>query len=668
MQSTIARVSESSGYAVQLVRGPYVQLPPHPHSVDELDALWSYAKTVERPLAVDLFCGAGGLSLGLESAGYSVVAGIDHDEDALATHRANHGGLSANLDLADPEVVEEVAATFLEIGLDLVAGGPPCQPFSKAGRSGMRSLVRKGLRPAEDMRRGLWQSFLRVVAVTRPAAVLMENVPDMALDRGMWILRTMVDELEDMGYSVAERVMSTSDLGVPQFRQRFFLVALRDRVAFRWPTGDGMRTSVRNAIGDLPQLEGGWRPRNGDDPNDPVASGWAEYPGPVSTFQKRMRAGVSAEHQDRIYDHVTRPVRDDDAEAFSLMDSSTRYSDLPEELQRYRDDIFDDKYKRLDWDGLSRTIVAHIAKDGYWYIHPDQPRTISVREAARLQTFPDHVRFSGPPTSAFRQIGNAVPPMAAEALGGAIIDSLSTGDPDDFSTAVTSRLLANWFRSRESLAIPWLRASTRWQTIVGETTLSRLPAPAAQLGWRLVSAMPTADSTVSASDALRLGLAPIGRGDRTDDLLDIASTVETAGVDTETATEAELRDLGVLAPAVIDLAFRVHPGAADDGSDGAVLATVGTVRVASRYFGDSVDENRNRLTEGRLAVARLIGGEDHSHDAHLALLELGNSVCSPGVPACGHCPLSDSCAFATTRGFQLQLLDPPHPSGDVGVV
>ena len=93
---------------------------------------------------------------------------------------------------------------------------------------------------------------------------------------------------------------------------------------------------------------------------------------------------------------------------------ATRYSDLAPELKRYRDDIFDDKYKRLDANDVSRTITAHIAKDGYWYIHPWQDRTLTVREAARLQTFPDHVRFAGPPSAAFRQIGNAVPPLLAE--------------------------------------------------------------------------------------------------------------------------------------------------------------------------------------------------------------------------------------------------------------
>ena len=102
------------------------------------------------------------------------------------------------------------------------------------------------------------------------------------------------------------------------------------------------------------------------------------------------------------------------------MGAKTLYSDLPEHLRRYRADIFDDKYKRLEENGLSRTITAHIAKDGYWYIHPRDNRTLTVREAARLQTFPDRYRFAGPPSAAFRQIGNAVPPFVGEQLGIAI--------------------------------------------------------------------------------------------------------------------------------------------------------------------------------------------------------------------------------------------------------
>ena len=253
-----------------------------------------------------------------------------------------------------------------------------------------------------DERKDLWRSFVEVIDRAEPAAVVMENVPDMALDTEMFILRSMVHELENLGYAVEERVVDTWRYGVPQFRQRLILVALRDGVAFRWPVETPDKITVWNAIGDLPEVEGGWRPEGG-------ASGWKEYGHPVTEFQWRMREGVDAEDTARVFDHITRPVRDDDNLAFQLMDAKTRYSDLPAEMKRYRDDIFDDKYKRLDENDVSRTITAHIAKDGYWYIHPRQNRTLTVREAARLQTFPDRFRFAGPPSAAFRQIGNARP-------------------------------------------------------------------------------------------------------------------------------------------------------------------------------------------------------------------------------------------------------------------
>jgi DNA (cytosine-5)-methyltransferase 1 len=236
----------------------------------------------------------------------------------------------------------------------------------------IRHRVRNGLRDPYDERRDLWRSFLEVVKLARPPAVLMENVPDMALDKEMFILRSMVHELESLGYAVEERVVDTFRYGVPQFRQRLILVALRDAAAFDWPEEQPERVTVWNAIGDLPAVEGGWRPPGG-------ADGWADYEGPISSFQARMREGVPDGDTHKVFDHITRPVRKDDLRAFELMDATTRYSDLPEGVKRYRDDIFDDKYKRLDENDLSRTITAHIAKDGYWYIHPRQNRTITVR-------------------------------------------------------------------------------------------------------------------------------------------------------------------------------------------------------------------------------------------------------------------------------------------------
>ena len=170
--------------------------------------------------------------------------------------------------------------------------------------------------------------------------------------------------------------------------------------------------TVRDAISDLPAVVGGAHDFELD------------YPGPRTKYQKSSRKGLGKKGSKLIWDHYTRPVREDDLEAFRLMDHKTGYADLPHSLTRYSVEIFDDKYKRLHWDGVSRTITAHIAKDGYWYIHPEQHRTLTIREAARIQSFPDKFRFAGTVTQQFRQIGDAVPPLLAEALGVAVFCSM----------------------------------------------------------------------------------------------------------------------------------------------------------------------------------------------------------------------------------------------------
>ena len=176
-----------------------------------------------------------------------------------------------------------------------------------------------------------------------------------------------------------------------------------------------------------------------------------------------------------MFDHITRPVREDDRAAFETMTHKTKYSDLAPEHQRYRNDIFDDKYKRLDENDLSRTITAHIAKDGYWYIHPRQPRTLTVREAARIQSFPDYFRFSGPPSAAFKQIGNAVPPLVAETVGKSIRSALAAGRSMPFNTREISARMATWYRGRgvDDLALPWFRSGSRWVFVASEILLAR---------------------------------------------------------------------------------------------------------------------------------------------------------------------------------------------------
>ena len=627
--------------AVTPVRGPLVHLDRHGLSRGSIDELLELAPHIKAPLAADLFCGAGGLSLGLKQAGFEVILGVDNDDAALETHRAYHPGLSVNWDLADDETISRVAEIIRATGITLVAGGPPCQPFSRAGRSMMRELVRTGRRNPHDTRMDLWESFLRIIELSMPNAVIMENVPDMALDRGMVILRAMVERLELLGYSVEERVIDTWRYGVPQVRQRLILVALANGVQFHWPAEAVQRVTVENAIGDLPSVIGGWRPDNGLG-DDPVASGWAPYSGPRTDFQREMRTEVREADFHRVYDQITRPVREDDAIAFAQMTSEMKYSDLDPEVKRYREDIFNDKYKRLDPHDLSRTITAHIAKDGYWYIHPFEDRTLTVREAARLQTFPDHVRFAGPPSVAFRQIGNAVPVRLGRSIGQSVIESISANVSANFSTHDCATKLASWFRVTPPTHVPWLISDNRWTVVQAELLWGRSSDAHTRLGWASISQLDTPQKTIEAYEFLKIMASNWNRADRCQPLLESAEWFRSKPESLEQAASAdELVKAPHVTAAIADLACRVVPGDIEDP----VLASAGMLRVAARFQGNQVDRQNSR-TDGRLAVARMIGGGETSHDAHLALIELAAGICGPNAPQCASCPLESWCLEA----------------------
>lgn len=427
-------------YAVKLERSAPLVLPRHPDAPDD-DSFQDWCrlqKSSGRPLAVDLFSGAGGLGAGVEAAGWTVVAAVDHDAAALDTHRANFRGQALEVDMADPTQVTGLIERLRPLGIDLVAGGPPCQPFSRAGRAKIRSLINDGVRDEVDARKELWRSFIDVVLALNPRAVLMENVPDMAIGDDLAVIRAIAGTLENAGYVVDYRLLDAWRHGVPQHRKRFILQSRNDGALPAWPSPMEHRPTVRDAIEDLPSLD------------DTTGARELPFTGqPSSALAKTLRDGDA----NIVYDHMTRPVRADDREAFKLMTSSTLYSDLPEHLRRYRSDTFNDKYKRLDWDDLSRTITAHIAKDGYWYIHPEEHRTLTVREAARIQTFPDSFRFAGTRSDAFRQIGNAVPPALGRTVAAAI---LPLAEPREEQSKLPDlrRRLTQWAEEQ--------RASTWW--------------------------------------------------------------------------------------------------------------------------------------------------------------------------------------------------------------
>ena len=622
-------------------RGQALRLAKHRDHCDETSELFSLVQCLRQQdprqlIAADLFSGAGGMSLGLEHAGMKVLFGADFDAEALQTHAHHFGGMSVGWDLGDPDRVAEVGQILRAINVDVLAGGPPCQPFSKAGRSGMRYLVQNGLREPHDKRRDLWESYLEIVRLAQPRAVIMENVPDMALDREMFILRTIVRRLEDWGYSVQERVVDTYRYGVPQFRQRLILVALRGGFEFQWPEESNKKVTLGNAIRDLPPVgpKEGWL-------SDEDRKTYRLYHGPKTAFQREMRAEVPSAHANRVYDHVTRRVRDDDLAAFEYLDTKTKYSELPEELKRYRDDIFDDKYKRLDADDLSRTITAHIAKDGYWYIHPEQNRTLTIREAARIQTFPDHFRFAGPPTAAFRQIGNAVPPRLARAIGGAVAAVLQGGPAAVAITTDTTRsALAEWGRASDHVS-PWLRSGSRWLVVLGDALLDDQSPTAVTSLWPIVCEWSTPTALVEDIERAIEVASWIEKVEAITALADIARAVADDDDSLDDEHLAGLVSRGLLRRAASELAMIADP----EGEE-PVIANTAALRVAGRFFQGHERWLKNRNSDGRIAVARLIGFDEESRQAQIALIELGARVCTPKAPACDECPLVAWCRYA----------------------
>lgn len=618
--------SQVSFYGVKLHRSDTLRLDEHPKACTEDNFVaWCDEQVASgRRLAVDLFSGAGGLSLGVERAGWTVALSVDNDPRALETHRAYFPGLALNVDLGDPERRTELIGLLRKTRIDLIAGGPPCQPFSRAGRSKIQSLVDEGRRDPLDHRRELWKAYLEVVLEVSPRVVLMENVPDMALGDDFRVVRTIIDALENAGYYAEARLVDAQRYSVPQHRKRLIVLARKDFHAFTWPESSD-RVVLHDAIGDLPKL-----------PEDnPVGDRRLPYrePNDKPRFLELMREGM--ERQKVVWDHMTRPVREDDLVVFKMMDAKTLYSAIPEHLRRYKADTFDDKYKRLAWGDLSRSITAHIAKDGYWYIHPEQHRTLTVREAARIQTFPDRFRFAGTRSDAFRQIGNAVPPLLGEAAAKAL-------RPIPAGTAVEP----NHWRDLHSVLVKWgeeQRGTKRWFLFPGPDAKQAVAAIVALIGINRLD-----NGGIShAFEPLRGCTKPLTR--------EIHLVSAASGSERTAAKLAVLLDLVKKQrlwddPDGLVDELRLKPAEQNVfrhlmGED-VMLVTAPVLRVTARFFGSESDQ-KNRLTDGRVELARLVGGGKNAPLRMAAIRRLAASQCIVGdTPKCATCPLAEWCNYA----------------------
>ncbi len=568
-----------------------------------------------------------------------MLVGADSDPFAVESHTGNLGGLGWAGDLTDPGEFLELLDQWGIDEVDLVAGGPPCQPFSRAGSAKIRDLVRSGGRSAEDPRAGLWNSFMAVVERLGPSVVLIENVPDLpSWDDGAVIVG-FYESLRALGYEVDARILDAFQYGVPQHRARLFIVATRGVSGFQWPEPRSPAPTLRDAIADLPPAPAAQRDERS-----------LYFDAPRSALAKRMRLRMTDENRRVVWDHMTRDVRADDLEAFKLMPQGGTYSDLPPDLQRYRTDIFTDKYKRLSWDRVSRSITAHIAKDGYWYIHPDQPRTLSIREAARIQTFPDDFRFAGQPSHRLRQIGNAVPPLLAEAIGLQIREALEAPGEvsrrDEFASF--HHVLRSWHGDHER-GFPWRAGgSSAWSVLMAEMCLHRANADRVAATFEsLTSLAPTPAALVAVGEEAQVRMRELGLGQRAEALIEVAYAL-VADFDGEVpSTEIELRSLPAVgdyvAQAVLCFGFGRR----------AVLVDTSTSRIVGRLFGRS----EMRRWQLRLDLYRLAGPEGPGTAFNHSLLDLGALVCLVGEPRCGSCPVRGHCVTGegAARPPQLEL-------------
>lgn len=341
---------------------------------------------------IDLFAGCGGLSKGFMDAGFEVIVGVDNDGTALETFKLNHNGAVAlNADLSKQETFDEIKKIAGSRQIDVIIAGPPCQGFSLTGP-----------RNFDDKRNKLYLAVFKVVKQFNPKAFIIENVPGMETLYKGEIKGEILKRFKKLGYNVESRILVAADYGVPQMRKRLIFMGIRKDLGepcFPKPqyTPENYRT-CRDALSDLPAL------------TDTLGQEESKYTSePKTEYQRLMRGKCTILHNHTATNH-TQMVKD----TIALVPEGGNYKDLPKGVGESRK--FHEAWTRYDGNKPSRTIDTGHRN----HFHYDYNRVPTVRENARLQSFPDDFVFTGTRTQQYRQVGNAVPPLLGYHLGIAV--------------------------------------------------------------------------------------------------------------------------------------------------------------------------------------------------------------------------------------------------------
>lgn len=345
------------------------------------------------PKVIDLFCGCGGLSEGFKLAGYTIVGGIDFNAPAIKTYNKNFPnakGICCDLMEMDAQMIIDELGDLSDI--DVIIGGPPCQGFSSANRYKIEG---------EDPRNKLFFEFVKFVDMAKPKAVVIENVRGIVTSNNGYAKDRIYEIFEERGYAVNHRILNASDYGIPQRRLRNFFVMVRDGEKFDF---DKLVTSesevtVEDAIGELYNYES----NNTTEPFELMSS-------PDTEYRKYLR-----NQNNVIANHEVRYPADKVQHRISFVPQGGNWKDVPEELwPTDRKNRHSSAYKRLAVNQPSCTIDTGNNHSNYF--HPLYNRIPTVREAARLQSFPDDFIFEGNRSEQYRQVGNAVPPLLAKRI------------------------------------------------------------------------------------------------------------------------------------------------------------------------------------------------------------------------------------------------------------